>query len=149
MVIVTCALLSSCVPQTDGPQALIHDSKAALKLAGKHEFSLQWISWDDFGVATVTKERGMWRIVGRQDSQENDDFMTIDGVITEIDTHEFKFEGTIVTRIHHIAGGEVVTRTGPKTFRMTRGRPYWRMMEMNNPEDGVVDYIDVFVRRPR
>lgn len=143
-----CALLTGCVPQVDGPKTLIGDPAAARKLKGDHEFSLQWISWDDFGKVRVTDESGLWRIRGRQDSRENDDFVSIDGVITEISTHEFKFDGVIVTRVHHLAEGEPVTRTGPKTFRITGRRQYWRMMEMQNPADQVVDYIDVFFRRP-
>lgn len=141
--------LSNCAPHATGPRTVVDDAKTAHILLGEHDFSLQWVSWDDFGVASVTKTSGLWRINGRQDSKENDDYITIDGVITEISAYEFIFDGTIVTRIHHIAGGNEVIRKGLKTFRMTRGRPYWRMMEMNNPSDSVVDYIDVFVRRPK
>ena len=140
---------TNCAPHGVGLRTVIHDAKAAHILLGEHDFSLQWVSWDDFGVASVTKKSGLWRINGRQDSEENDDYITIDGIITEISAYEFIFDGTIVTRIHYIADGDAVSRKGLKTFRMTRGRPYWRMMEMNNPSDSVVDYVDVFVRRPR
>jgi hypothetical protein len=128
---------------------MIHCKLAAKKLKGVHDFSLHWISWDDFGSVKISDKNGLWHIIGRQDSRKNQDFIVIDGVITEISPYEFKFDGSIVTRVHDIADGEVVKRIGPKTFRITGNRQYWRMMEMNNPRDGVVDYVDVFFRRPQ
>lgn len=144
-----CFIAVGCAVVPEGAKTRVNDQGAANKLKGDHHFSLQWISWDDFGIASVSEKSGLWRIKGRQDSKENDDFITIDGVITEISRFEFKFDGTIVTRIHHIANGQTVTRSGPKTFRITGKRQYWRMMEMQNPQDSVVDYVDLFFRRPK
>ena len=144
-----CLVAAGCAVHHDGPTTAVNDRAAATKLKGDHDFSLQWISWDDFGVVSVSEESGLWRIRGRQDSRANDDFITIDGAITEISRFEFKFDGEIVTQIHHIANGQAVTRTGPRTFRITGKRQYWRMMEMQNPRDSVVDYVDVFFRRPK
>ncbi|PTY01540.1 hypothetical protein DB346_12375 [Verrucomicrobia bacterium LW23] len=125
------------------------DKGAYAKLVGDHSISLQWISWSKFGKGTVTDTDGVLAIEGehRGDASNPGDYMTIKGHITEVDATTFTFNGTIVTRISHIAGGEAVTRQGTYTFAITKNRPYWRMQEMNNPKDGVVDYIDIYFRR--
>jgi len=143
-----CAWLTSCVMHNGAPQTVITDPSAARKLEGAHDFSLQWISWDDFGRVDVTNEHGTWKIGGRQDSKTDGDFVSIEGVITEIQPFEFTFEGDIVTQVSHIAGGQPVTRSGKMTFRITGTRQYWRLVEMQNPSDSVVDYIDIYFRRP-
>ena len=33
------------------------------------------------------------------------------------------------------------------TFAVTKSRPYWRLQDMNNPKDGVVDYVDIYFRK--
>ncbi len=38
----------------------IDNAAAARTLIGRHKLSLQWISWDYFGVATVTNRRGVY-----------------------------------------------------------------------------------------
>ncbi|MEO7660381.1 MAG: hypothetical protein ABIV48_12280, partial [Pyrinomonadaceae bacterium] len=38
----------------------INDANAAKMLRGRHLLSLQWISWDHFGSATVTKRGGVY-----------------------------------------------------------------------------------------
>lgn len=127
----------------------IKDTRASRMLLGKHLFSLQWISWDYFGTATVTNDRGVYRIKGEQKGRGrgNTDYVRIDGVVTHIAAKEFTFAGTIETRVSHINGGEPCVREGEMTFRITGNRKYWRLQEMDNPCDGVVDYVDIFFRR--
>ncbi|HSI86007.1 MAG: hypothetical protein ACAI35_06340 [Candidatus Methylacidiphilales bacterium] len=131
-------------------KTVIQDKGAYDRLLGDHKISLQWISWDNFGQAIVTEKDGVLSIEGEHKGgkQNPTDFLTIKGVITEVDELTFTFDGTIVTQISHIAKGEPVTRTGVYTFAITKNRPYWRMREMNNPKDGVVDYIDIYFRKP-
>jgi hypothetical protein len=128
-------------------KTIIRDQAAAEKLKGDHFFALQWISWDCYGRVSVTTNQGVWEIKGRQDSRENDDFISIEGVITEINTLNFGFSGTIITKVSHINNGHPVTRSGVMTFRISGKRQYWRLKEMQNPADEATDYIDVFFKK--
>jgi len=138
-------LLFSTIAAAQG-RTVITDKQAARMLLGKHKLSLQWISWDYFGTATITNRGGVYSIKGEQKGRENDDSLTITGRITSIDAKEFKFDGTIVTQISHINGGKPCERKGEMIFRITGKRKYWRLMEMGNPCDGVTDYVDIYFR---
>lgn len=126
----------------------VNDAAAARLLLGKHMFSLQWVSWDYFGVATVTNRGGEYRIKGEQKGrgEQAADFVTIDGVITAIEAKEFNFSGKIVTQVSHINGGQPCVRDGEFTFKITGKRKYWRLQQMDNPCDPVTDYVDIFFR---
>lgn len=127
-------------------KTVVSDAKAKAMLLGKHKLSLQWISWDYFGTATVSNAKGVMRLKGEQKARRGNDFVKIDGVITSIDAKEFKFDGTIITQISHIAEGKPCERTGEMTFRITGKRKYWRLQEMDNPCDEVTDYVDIYFR---
>lgn len=125
----------------------VRDANAAAMLRGKHLFSLQWISWDHFGSSTVTRKNGVYTISGEQRGRgESTDFVTIEGTVKSIDTKEFVFDGTIVTQVSHINGGQPCTRQGEFTFKITGKRKYWRLMQMDNPCDPVTDYVDIYFR---
>ncbi len=115
-------------------------------LLGRHKLSLQWISWDYFGAATVSNKGGILYLKGEQTSRKDSDFVRINGTITEINAKDFKFEGTIITQVSHINGGKPCTREGEMTFKITGTRKYWRLAEMDNPCEGVTDYVDIFFR---
>jgi hypothetical protein len=127
-------------------RTIINDQAAAKMLLGKHKLSLQWISWQHFGSATVTNEAAVYSIRGSQKSRDNRDLLTIEGIIVSIDAKQFVFEGKIVTQISHINGGKPCTRHGDFTFKITGKRKYWRMQEMDNPCDQATDYVDIFFR---
>jgi len=128
-------------------KTVINDVAAAQMLLGRHKLSLQWISWDYFGVATVTnRQNGIYSVTGKQRGRGNTDFVTIDGTITSIDAKEFVFSGMIVTQVSHINGGQACTRDGEFTFKITGKRRYWRMQQMDNPCDPVTDYVDIYFR---
>lgn len=86
---------------------------------------------------------------GEQISKENDtDFLKIDGIVEEIiNEKEFLFRGTIITKVNYINGGEECTREGSFRFKATGTRKYWRMRKMDNPCDGVTDYVDIFFKK--
>jgi hypothetical protein len=65
----------------------VNDAKARQMLLGRHNLSLQWISWDYFGTATVTNRGGTFYLKGSQRGRgaQKGDYVTIDGVITSID----------------------------------------------------------------
>jgi len=124
----------------------VNDAKARQMLLGRHKMSLQWISWDYFGAATVTNRKGVFYLKGEQKGRKSDDFVTVDGIITSIDAKEFKFEGKIVTQVSHIFGGKPCEREGEMTFRITGKRKYWRLQSIDNPCEAVADYVDIYFR---
>ena len=127
-------------------KTIVTDAKARAMLLGRHKLSLQWISWDYFGQANVSNVKGILYLKGGQKSRGGSDYVKIDGMITSIDAKEFKFDGKIITKISHIAEGKPCERTGEMTFRITGKRKYWRLQEMDNPCDGVTDYVDIYFR---
>ncbi|MCB1023655.1 MAG: hypothetical protein KDB79_04660 [Acidobacteria bacterium] len=115
-------------------------------LLGRHMVSLQWISWDYFGRADVTVKNGVYRLKGEQKARKGDDFVKIDGVITEINRYDFKFDGKVTMQISHINGGQPCVREGEMNFKITGKRKYWRLQEMDNPCDQATDYVDIYLR---
>ncbi len=124
----------------------LNNRTAAAMLLGKHKLSLQWISWDYFGSATVSNKGGVYSIKGEQKGRGNSDFVKIDGTIKSIDAKEFLFDGTIIMQISHINGGQPCVREGEFTFKITGKRKYWRLQQMDNPCDQVTDYVDIYFR---
>lgn len=128
-------------------KTVINDAKARTMLLGRHQFSLQWIDfWKYFGTATITNRGGIFYLKGEQRQRGGSDFVKIDGVVTQIDAKEFKFDGKIITQVSTINGGAPCERNGEMTFKITGARKYWRLQEMQNPCDGVTDYVDIFFR---
>jgi hypothetical protein len=127
-------------------KTVVNNAKAETILLGKHKLSLQWISWNYFGVANVTNNNGVYYLNGEQIERDGSDFVKIDGVITEISAKEFKFNGTITMQVSYINNGEPCERTGDMIFKITGKRKYWRLQEMDNPCDGVTDYVDIYFR---
>ena len=127
-------------------RTVVNNARAKSMLLGKHRLSLQWISWDYFGTATVTERGGVLYVKGEQKQRGGSDYLRINGKITEINARDFKFDGTIVTQVGSIAGGKACTREGAMTFKITGTRRYWRLAEMDNPCEAVTDYVDIFFR---
>src|ERR1044071_1647152 len=125
------------------PKVIVNDMAAKQMLLGAHRFSLQWISWDYFGKATVTEKNGSLFIKGEQRGRgkSDGDYVTIDGVITGVDAREFTFDGEIEVRVSYNNSGQPCKRTGEMTFRITGNRRYWRLQQMNNPCEEIVDYV--------
>ncbi len=140
-------MLLFALPALAQERTKVNSAAAAKMLLGRHMLSLQWISWDHFGSATVTNTRGVYRIKGEQKGRGNSDFLRIDGAITSIDAKEFTFDGTIITQISHINSGEPCTREGEFVFKITGNGKYWRLTQMDNPCDEATDYVDIFFRR--
>lgn len=127
-------------------RTVVNDARAKAMLLGRHRLSLQWISWDYFGAATVTERGGVLYLKGNQRQRGGADYLTVDGRINSVDVKEFSFSGKIVTRISHINGGEPCVREGDFTFKITGKRKYWRLQEMDSPCDTATDYVDIFFR---
>jgi len=128
-------------------KTIINSENAKKMLLGKHRFALQWISWNYFGTAIVTDKKGVLYLKGEQKGRGgSDDFLTIDGTVTQIDEKEFKFNGKIVTKVSHLNEGKPCPREGEMTFAITKNRRYWRLQDMQNFCEDVLDYIDIFFR---
>lgn len=127
-------------------KTVVNNARAKSMLLGRHRLSLQWISWNYFGAATVTERGGTLYVKGEQKQRGGSDFVRIDGKITEINARDFRFDGTIVTQVSHINGGKPCTRDGEMTFKITGTRKYWRLAEMDNPCEAVTDYVDIFFK---
>lgn len=141
-------VMLACLPAAAQQKTAVNDAAAAKKLLGRHMLSLQWISWEHFGTATVTESDGIYQIRGEQKGRgpNNTDFLRVDGMIYEINATTFGFSGRITTQISHINGGNPCKREGEFRFAIKGKRKYWRMQEMDNPCDPVTDYIDVYLR---
>ena len=146
VVLTTVAAVAGQKAERYNPKVVVNDMATERMLVGVHRLSLQWISWNYFGKATVTEKNGTLFIKGEQRGRGNNDYVTIDGVITRVDAKEFTFEGDIVMRVSHINKGEPCKRTGEMTFRITGSRKYWRLQQMDNPCDEATDYVDIFFR---
>src|SRR5215204_523177 len=127
-------------------RTVVNDARAKTMLLGKHRLSLQWISWNYFGTAIVTNRGGVLSVKGEQKQRGGTDFVKINGTITEINAKDFRFDGTIITQVSHINGGKPCERTGEMTFKITGTRKYWRLTQMDNPCEGVTDYVDIFFK---
>ncbi len=134
------------IPVVAQERTEINDTRAAKMLIGRHKISLQWISWDYFGVANVTNKRGVYILKGEQKGRKTSDFVKVDGVIAEIDAKQFTFDGVVTTQVSHSNGGQPCERKGILNFRITGTRKYWRLQQIDSPCDGVADYVDIFFR---
>jgi hypothetical protein len=145
---VTVLVLSILTLPAFAQRTSVSDAAAAKMLIGRHLLSLQWISWDYFGTATVTNSKGVYRIKGEQKGRgaSTGDYLRIDGTITSIDAREFAFKGKIEMRVSHINNGEPCLRDGEYTFAITGKRKYWRLQEMDDPCDAATDYVDIYFR---
>jgi len=145
---ITIVVLTFCICAAAQNKTDVNDAAAARMLLGRHKLSLQWVSWDFFGVATVTNARGFYSLKGEQRGrgQSKTDFVKIDGTITSVDAKEFAFNGKIVTQVSHINGGKPCVRDGEYTFKITAKRRYWRLQQMDSPCDTATDYVDIYFR---
>lgn len=113
---------------------------------GEHNFTLQWIGWEKPGTVDITLlDNDTYTIKGQQESDENDDYVRIDGELTVLDEKTLRFTGKLVSQVSYLNGGEPCVRESPIHFKISGKRKYWRLQEKYNCEnDGTLDYIDIF-----
>jgi hypothetical protein len=149
MAVLACLAVPICAQGEPGPappRTVVRDEAAKQRLLGEHKFSLQWISWERFGRAEVTERDGTLFLRASQRQEGGGDFIELEGIILEVRSDAFIFQGKIVTQVSYIFGGQPCKREGAFTFRITGKRKYWRLKEMQSPCDDVVDYVDVYFR---
>ena len=134
------------------PTTEILDPDAAQALVGAHRFGLQWISWTEFGEATVTVDNGLYRIRGVQVSppgttaDQAQQLLRIDGIFTRIEAMLLHFEGIIDIRLGRGSDTSNCRREGKMTFRFRTGKTRsWRLQQMQNPCIDHVDYVDIHI----
>ena len=118
-------------------------------LAGNHNLTLQWISWQAPGKVTFTPiSKDHYKIKGEQKGRKSNDecqncFLTIDGTIEKLTPKSLRFTGKIESSIHHIQNGDPCVKEGTFDFISTGSRKYWRCQNMDGC-DGVTDYVDIY-----
>lgn len=137
-------LVAFVLPLDAQTKTVVKDKVAKAKLLGKHKLSLQWISWDYFGTATVTEKNGVLYLKGEQKSRKDSDFVKVDGMINSIEAKSFTFTGKIITQVSHNNEGKPCTREGEMTFAITGKRKYWRLQQMQSPCGIETDYVDIY-----
>jgi hypothetical protein len=109
--------------------------------------SLQWISWENFGTCTITKDsKGLLHCRGEQLSKENGDYLKMDGSITVVNARHLQFKGTITILVSYLNNGKEFKRRGTFNFKARGKRRYWRLQEMERSNDECVDYVDIYFR---
>ena len=118
------------------------------RVIGKHLLTLQWISWDYYGSCNITKEKdGTLKCVGEQLSKEAPgDYLRLNGTVEIVDKDHLKFTGTIAIRVNYNNNGQECLREGTFDFVTKPGRKYWRLQQMDNPCEGIVDYVDIYYK---
>jgi hypothetical protein len=113
---------------------------------GQHDFTLQWIGWEAPGkVDIIQLEDNKYKIAGKQESNKEEDYVSIDGELTVLDDKTLLFEGELVSRVSFINEGNPCIRTEPLHFRVTGNRKYWRLQEKQSCEgENTVDYVDIY-----
>jgi hypothetical protein len=122
----------------------ISSASARQALIGEHKLSLQWISWTQFGKATVTDDDGMLILKGEQ--RIGSEYVILNGTITDVSEKSFTFDGVIESKTSSVNNGQPCIRRGQMEFAITGNRRYWRMQKMDNPCEAVTDYVDIFMR---
>lgn len=122
----------------------IANAKGIQLKAGIHNISIQWISFDHPGKAMVTDlKEGSYKIEGKQNGDQ-DDYLSINGIIHPLSEKELEFNGIISSKIGIINKGAVCIRKGKYTFIAPSNKKYWRLKEKINCEGGMVtDLIDI------
>lgn len=112
-------------------------------LSGKHNLTLQWISWDKPGTVYFKKiGDNLYKVSGSQ--KKGKEYLTIDGQITQVSAKKLGFEGTITHSTAINGNGAECVKTGSQIFLSTQNRKYWRMQDMANCDGVATDYIDIY-----
>lgn len=113
-------------------------------LIGEHKFGVQFI-WDAYGTAQITKnEKGQLHIKGAQYSEDKEEYVLLDGIITIIDERNFTIAGNLKLFTEGCCG--LLDREIDYTFRKFGNRKFWRLKERNELCDQYTCayYLDIF-----
>jgi len=120
-------------------------------LSGKHNLTLQWISWQAPGKVTFTPiGKDEYKIEGQQKGTKSNTecsecYLNIQGTIEKISPKVLRFTGFIESSVPYIQNGEPCIKEGTFDFVSTGSRKYWRCQNMDGC-DGVTDYVDIYFK---
>lgn len=103
------------------------------------------------GVATVTKQGGLWTIKGRLDSVApgtEGDWVAIDGVVERIAANNIQIRGEVAFRVAKVQNGTPCKAGGVLHFRRSGKSQVWRLAEGDNPCDGTREMFDLAYEKP-
>lgn len=136
------AALADVAPRPRLPEGVSVDAKE--RLVGKHNLSLQWLSFEHpFGTLTVEEKDGKLHGSGEQRGKGGDR-LTVTGVIVGADARSIVLDGTVEYAVRTITGAKPCTKTGKLWFRASGTRKYWRLQDMASCEGGTTDYVDIY-----
>jgi len=117
--------------------------KSTPAFEGKHELTLQWISWDDPGSVMISPSANSWYTI--KGSQNNNElYLRIDGRIKPLTDRELEFDGKIEHNVHAGVDGKPCLRIGKQLFKATGTRQYWRLQNMLSCDGTTTDYVDIY-----
>jgi len=107
--------------------------------------TLQWISFDEPGVAKLSKAKAGWFPIRGEQTNSNNEYVKIDGKIKRVDENRITFVGTIVTYVKYNNGGKPCEKMGEQLFLKKNNRTYYRLQHMENCAGGrLLDYVDLY-----
>lgn len=107
--------------------------------------SLQWIGFDKPGSAKLSKANDDWKTIKGEQTNENNEYLKIDGKIRRIDQNRISFVGTIITYVKHNNSGKPCEKSGEQVFLKKNERKYYRLQNMENCAGGrLLDYVDLY-----
>lgn len=112
-------------------------------LVGTHMFGVQFI-WDGYGTAEITEEDGVLKIKGEQYSNDKEEYVLLEGTISEIDERNFTVNGYLKLFTKGCCG--LLDRDINYTFRKTGSRKYYRLKEREElcSQYTCAYYLDIF-----
>lgn len=159
MKILLCLLLGffSLLPVTPGPQkspplppivvttkkvkpTKINHQAAKAKLLGTHRFWVPAVGGDRIGTATVSERQGVLLLQAQQFPSKPLSQAIIDGIITEVNEHSFKFKGRVSVDVNDF----VCEREGAFLFSIQEKQKVWRMQRMSGPCGQTTAAVDIY-----
>ena len=120
----------------------ILDEGSAERLLANKGLTLQWVDWDHRGSVIVTRQKGLWKLHGRQAEPNGPGLLALDGDITEIGADYFIFKGRIgITDTPDVGRSCSAEKTW--RFAITQNRRYFRLREFEWCDE-LTDYIDIY-----
>jgi hypothetical protein len=98
------------------------------------------------GVATVTRQDGLWTIKGRLDSVApgtEGDWVAIDGVVERIAAKHVYIRGEVAFHVAKVQNGSICKLGGLLHFRRFGKSHVWRLAQGDNPCDGSQEKFDL------
>ncbi|MBI4747942.1 MAG: hypothetical protein HY774_05605 [Acidobacteria bacterium] len=121
----------------------INHQAAKAKLLGTHKFEVRDVRGDYRSIATVTEQQGVLSLQAQQFfSKGLGGQSIIDGIITEVNAHSFKFKGRVSIETHDF----VCEREGVFLFRVHEKQKLWRMQRMSGRCGQVTTAVDIHFR---